>query len=207
MGSLSQDASVSCPKILVLGVGGIGSYFGGRLAESGADVTFLVREGRRKILSEHGLRIESPFGDAQLAVKTAVVSEVTPIYDAVVLTCKAYDLDAAVAAIAPAVAPTGYVLPFLSGLAHIHVLNRKFGRDRVLGGAAKIQSTLTPDGAVRQFNDWRTLTFGEQSGKMTDRVKERAALFEVARVSRFSRSRTSSSACGKSSFICRLPRP
>jgi 2-dehydropantoate 2-reductase len=138
---------------LVLGAGGIGGYFGGRLAESGADVTFLVREGRRKILSEHWLRIESQFGDAQLAVKTAVASEVTPVYDTVVLTCKAYDLNAAVAAIAPAVAPTGYVLPFLNGLAHIDVLNRKFGRDRVLGGMAKIQSTLTPDGTVRQFND------------------------------------------------------
>jgi 2-dehydropantoate 2-reductase len=172
---------VNNPKILMLGAGGIGGYFGGRLVESGADVTFLVREGRRKILSEHGLRIESPFGDAQLAVKTAVASDVTPTYDAVVLTCKAYDLDAAVAAIAPAVAPTGYVLPFLNGIAHLDILNRKFGRDRVLGGTAKIQSTLTPDGAVRQFNDWRTLTFGEQSGEMTDRVRTLAALFEATK--------------------------
>jgi len=110
---------VSEPKILVLGAGGTGGYFGGRLAESGADVTFLVREGRRKILAEQGLRIESPFGDAQVAVKTVLGSEVAPVYDAVILTCKAYDLDAAVAAIAPAVAPTGYVLPFLNGIAHI----------------------------------------------------------------------------------------
>ena len=100
---------MSKPKILVLGAGGTGGYFGGRLAESGADVTFLVREGRRKILSGQGLRIESPFGDAQIAVKTVVAPELAPVYDAVILTCKAYDLDAAVAAIAPAVAPTGYV--------------------------------------------------------------------------------------------------
>ena len=172
---------MSYPKILVLGAGGVGGYFGGRLAESGADVTFLVREGRRKNLWERDLRIESPFGDALLTAKTMVASEVTPIYDAVVLTCKANDQDAAIAAIAPAVAPGGYVLPLLNGLAHIDVLNRKFGRDRVLGGTAKIQSTLKPDGAVRQFNDWRTLTFGEQSGEMTDRVKGLAALFEAAR--------------------------
>jgi 2-dehydropantoate 2-reductase len=108
---------VSNPRILVLGAGGIGGYFGGRLAESGADVTFLVREGRRKILSEQGLRIESPFGDAQLAVETVVASDLVPIYDAVILTCRAYDLDTAFAAIAPAVAPTGYVLPFLNGIA------------------------------------------------------------------------------------------
>jgi 2-dehydropantoate 2-reductase len=76
---------VSKPKILVLGAGGTGGYFGGRLAESAADVTFLVREGRRKILSEQGLRIESPFGDAQVAVRTVLASEVTPIYDAVIV--------------------------------------------------------------------------------------------------------------------------
>ena len=97
---------MSNPKILVLGAGGIGGYFGGRLVESGADVTFLVREGGRKILSEQGLRIESPFGDAQLVVKTVIASDVAPIYDAVILACKAYDLDTAVAAIAPAVAPS-----------------------------------------------------------------------------------------------------
>ena len=113
---------MSRPKVLVLGAGGSGGYFGGRLAESGADATFLVREGRRKILSEQGLRIESPFGDTQIAVKTVVASEVSPVYDAVILTCKAYDLDAAVVAIAQAVASTVYVLPFLNGIAHIDVL-------------------------------------------------------------------------------------
>src|SRR5215471_16199674 len=169
------------PRILVLGAGGTGGYFGGRLAESGADVTFLVREGRRKILSEQGLRIESPYGDARIAAKTVVESELAPIYDAVILTCKAYDLDAAIASIAPAVAPTGYVLPFLNGIAHIDALNEKFGQDRVLGGTAKIQATIMPNGAIRQFNDWRTLTFGEQSGKMTERVRTLAALFESAK--------------------------
>ena len=172
---------MSKPKILVLGAGGTGGYFGGRLAESGADVTFLVRDERRKILSEQGLRIDSPFGDAQLAVKTVVAPEIIPVFDAVILTCKAYDLDAAIAAIAPAVAPTGYVLPFLNGIAHIDVLNEKFGPHRVLGGTAKIQATIMPNGAIRQFNDWRALTFGEQSGEMTERVRALAALFETAK--------------------------
>jgi 2-dehydropantoate 2-reductase len=168
-------------RYLVLGAGGTGGYFGGRLAESGADVTFLVRDGRRKSLSEQGLRIESQFGDAQIAVKTVAAAEVAPVYDAVMLTCKAYDLDTAVAAIAPALASNGYVLPFLNGIAHIDVLNEKFGRYRVLGGTAKIQATIMPDGAIRQFNDWRTITFGEQSGQMTERVRALAALFEAAK--------------------------
>jgi 2-dehydropantoate 2-reductase len=66
-------------------------------------------------------------------VKAVGTSDVTPIYDVVILTCKAYDLDTAIAAIAPAVAPTGYVLPFLNGIAHIDVLNQRFGQHRVLG--------------------------------------------------------------------------
>jgi 2-dehydropantoate 2-reductase len=99
----------------------------------------------------------------------------------VILTCKAYDLDSAVAAIAPAVAPTGFVLPFLNGIAHIDILNEKFGRHRVLGGTAKIQATIMPDGAIRQFNDWRTLTFGEQSGEVTERVRVLAGLVEAAK--------------------------
>ncbi len=172
---------MSKPKILVLGAGGIGGYFGGRLAESGADVTFLVRERRREILREHGLRIESPYGDTRLKVKTVTTAEVAPVHDAVIVACKAYDLDAALVDVAGAVAPNGYVLPFLNGIAHIDVLNEKFGRERVLGGTAKIQATITPNDTIRQFNDWRTLTFGEQSGEMTERVKGLAALFGAAK--------------------------
>ena len=168
-------------RYLVLGAGGTGGYFGGRLAESGADVTFLVRDGRRKILSEQGLRIESPFGDAKIAVNTVVAAEVAPVYDAVILTCKAYDLDTAVAAISPALAPNGFVLPLLNGIAHIDRLNETFGRHRVLGGTAKIQATIVPDGAIRQFNDWRTLTFGEQSGEVTERVTALATQLKTAK--------------------------
>lgn len=169
------------PKILVLGAGGIGGYFGGRLAESGADVTFLVREPRQKALQANGLKIESPFGDASLSVRTTTGSGLQPVFDVVVLTCKAYDLDDAIATIAPGIAPTGYVLPLLNGIAHIDILNARFGKERVLGGSAKIQVTLTKEGAVRQLNDWRTITFGEQTGELSDRVRTLASLFAATR--------------------------
>lgn len=172
---------MTSPKILVLGAGGIGGYFGGRLAESGADVTFLVREGRRRVLQTHGLRIESQFGDARIAAKTLLAAEIQPVYDAVLLTCKAYDLDDAIATIAPGLAPDGYVLPLLNGIAHVGVLNTRFGKSRVLGGTAKIQATLTEDGVVRQFNDWRTITYGEQSGETSARVQALTALFSAAK--------------------------
>lgn len=168
-------------KILVLGAGGIGGYFGGRLAEAGADVTFLVRDGRRKQLERDGLRIESQFGDARIEVNTVSAGDLQPDYDLVLLTCKAYDLDSAIEAVRPGLAADGAVLPLLNGIAHMDVLNRAFGRDRVLGGSAKIQATLTGDGVVRQLNEWRFVTFGEQDGTMSDRVQALAASFARAR--------------------------
>ena len=85
-------------KLLVLGAGGTGGLFGGRLAQTGADVTFLVREKRKAGLLEHGLRIESQFGNASLPVQVKVQSEIKPEYDLVLLTCKAYDLPGATGA-------------------------------------------------------------------------------------------------------------
>lgn len=168
-------------KILVLGAGGIGGYFGGRLTESAADVTFLVREKRRDQLKQDGLRIESQFGNAKLDVKTATAKDLKPEFDIVLLTCKAYDLSAAVEAIRPGLAPSGAVLPLLNGIAHVDALNQAFGKDRVLGGVAKIQVTLAPEGIVRQLNDWRFVTFGEQNGDMTDRVQSLLTKFKAAR--------------------------
>jgi 2-dehydropantoate 2-reductase len=165
------------PRILVLGAGGIGGYFGGRLAEAGANVTFLVRENRQLALQSDGLKIASPFGDAQVRVATIVASKLNSAYDVVLMTCKAYDLGDAMCAITPAMSASSVVLPLLNGVAHIDLLNRTFGAERVLGGSAKIQATLTEDGTVRQLNDWRFLTLGEQSGEMSERVRSIASLF------------------------------
>lgn len=157
-------------RILVLGAGALGGYFGGRLLEAGADVTFLVRQGRRAQLARSGLAIESPFGGFHAQVPAIGAEEARPGFDLVLLTCKAYDLDAAVAAIRPAVDARTAILPVLNGLSHVDTLSKAFGADRVLGGLAKIQATLAPDGTIRHLNDWRYLTFGEIDGRMSDRV-------------------------------------
>src|SRR4051812_22414033 len=106
-------------KLLVLGAGGIGGYFGGRLAENGTDVTFLVRPKRRAQLERDGLRIKSPVGDLHMNVKTVDAAQLTPTYDFVLLTCKAYDLDSALDAIAPAMTGKCAVVPMLNGMAHL----------------------------------------------------------------------------------------
>lgn len=165
-------------KILVLGAGGVGGLFGGRLVEAGADVTFLAREKRRSQLHEHGLQIESQFGNAKLPVQTKLMSEIEPNYDLVLLTCKAYDLPSAIDTIRPAMAGATAVLPLLNGLAHIAILNREFGERNVIGGTARVQVTLTPEGIVRQLNDWQTITFGEQDGSESQRTRNFKALLD-----------------------------
>ncbi len=169
-------------RILVLGAGGIGGWLGGRLLQSGADVTFLVREQRKAALAARGLRIESPFGNATLAVDARAQAEIEPVYDLVVLTCKAYDLASAIESIRPAMKGPAAVLPLLNGLAHIETLNDAFGRANVLGGTAKVQVTLTSEGVIRQLNDWQTVTLGEQDGTVSERVGRLAALLVRAGV-------------------------
>ena len=157
-------------KILVLGAGGIGGMVGGRLAQYGGDVTFLVRERRKAQLDRDGLCIESPQGDAQLQVTSILQSDTTTTPDLVLLTCKAYDLIDAIESIRPFMGPNTAVLPLLNGIAHMDRLNREFGQARVLGGTIRMQATLTPTGLIRQLNDWQTLTFGEQDGQRHDRL-------------------------------------
>ncbi len=169
-------------RILCLGAGAIGGYFGGRLVEGGTDVEFLVREARQKRLATDGLRIESKFGNCHLNVKAVTSSEAKGPYDIILLTCKAYDLANAVATTASFVASHTAILPLLNGVAHMDLLNERFGKNNVLGGVAKIAATLSPEGTIKHLNDWRYITFGEQSGVMSPRVIELKAAFDKTSV-------------------------
>jgi 2-dehydropantoate 2-reductase len=151
-------------KILVLGAGAVGGYFGGRMAEAGLDVTFQVRPARAALLGASGLRIASKLGGLRLQPKTVIEAQVGPDYDVILFTAKAYDLASAMDAIAPAMRGTrGYVLPMLNGMAHLQALDARFGRPRVLGGVAYIASTLAPDGEIRHLSDFQRIVFGARS--------------------------------------------
>ena len=165
-------------KILVLGAGGIGGYFGGRLAQAGADVTFLVRPKRRAQLATDGLLVESPLGNLRMPVTTVLAEDPGAGYDVVLFTCKAYDLDSAMDAIAPAVRGEAAILPLLNGLAHFERLDARFGRERVLGGTAHINVTLRPDGTIVHGDALQNMLFGERDLSRSDRVR---ALDEIAR--------------------------
>ena len=162
-------------RFLVVGAGAIGGYFGGRLAESGADVTFLVRPGRRAQIERDGLRIESALGNVSRPVRTALADSLTPGYDVVLLTCKAYDLQSAIDAIAPAVGPQTAIIPVLNGLAHFAVLDEHFGASRVMGGTCMIDATLDRDGVVHHGGTLQRLVFGERDGRRSPRAEGVAA--------------------------------
>lgn len=159
-------------RLLVLGAGGTGGYFGGRLAQAGADVTFLVRPPRAQRLHEDGLRIVSPLGDARLSVATLVQADLaSPAvegFDLVLLACKAYDLDTAMDAIAPAVVAGARVVPLLNGLRHYDALDGRFGFDNVLGGLCFISATLGAEGEILHLGKPASITFGERAGQSTD---------------------------------------
>ena len=175
-------------RTLILGAGGTGGYFGGRLAQSGADVTFLVRDPRARQLQQCGLQIRSPLGDADIHVAhvtTAGLGErvARAPFDLVILSCKAYDLDSSIAAIEPAIAAGTTLLPILNGLRHYPLLDQRFGRERVLGGLCFISATKGAGGQVLHLAAPASITFGERDGDPASaRTSAIAALFARAGV-------------------------
>jgi 2-dehydropantoate 2-reductase len=171
------------PRYLVLGAGAVGGYFGGRLADANADVTFLVRPARAAALNERGLVIESPMGILRRPVRVVTADTLTEVFDTVLLTAKAYDLEQAIAAIRPAVGPETAILPLLNGLGHLDLLDAAFGAEQVLGGVAHIAGTLTAEGIIRHLNRVHGIAFGERSGAISHRIEAIARDFASTSVS------------------------
>lgn len=161
-------------RILVLGAGGIGGYFGGRMAAAGIEVRFLVRPARVQSLARHGLAIVSPLGDLRIPVEPLTVAD-SP-FDAVLLACKAYDLDSAMEAIAPAVGPSTLILPLLNGVRQLDSLDARFGRERVLGGLCHIGVTMNAAGEIQHLNTLQRFVLGARTSKQ---VEAAAALHKI----------------------------
>lgn len=159
-------------RILVVGAGAIGGYFGGRMLAAGCDVTFLVRPRRSAELASSGLVIKSPNGDVTLKnPPTVQADKLAEKFDVVLLSCKAFDLDDAIKSFAPAVGPQTAIIPLLNGMLHLDVLDRRFGGERVLGGLCTIAVTLNVQREVVQLTPMQSLSFGERDGKLSDRVR------------------------------------
>ena len=158
-------------RILVVGAGATGGYFGGRLAQAGRDVTFLVREGRARTLRERGLRIVGLGEQTVLEPKLVTGASLDGPYDLVLLTVKESGLVAAVADMAPAVGPDTLIVPVLNGMRQIDVLVERFGEEAVLGGIAYVMTTIDADGDILRLADMHRLAYGRRDGSVDDKVR------------------------------------
>jgi 2-dehydropantoate 2-reductase len=159
-------------RILVVGGGSTGGYFGGRLSQAGRDVTFLLRPARAESLRKNGLVIRSTHGDVTLQPKIITAGENTAPFDLVLLSVKSWSLPGAMEDFAPLIGQESMILPFLNGMRHMDALRDRFGASAVLGGACRVSATLDADGAVRQLSPIHQLEYGELNGEISSRLQK-----------------------------------
>jgi 2-dehydropantoate 2-reductase len=166
-------------RVLVIGAGALGGYFGACLVRAGRDVTFLVRPKRAEQL-RGGLQVVSPHGDFTVPARTVLAEELKEPFDLILLATKAYSLAEAMDQFAPAVGSDTAILPILNGMAHLDALSARFGAERVLGAMAAISATLDPDGRVLNLMPMHGLVFGERAGGTSARIAAITALLDGA---------------------------
>jgi 2-dehydropantoate 2-reductase len=170
-------------RIAVMGSGGVGGYFGGRLAAAGQDVSFIARGAHLAALRQRGLAIRSALGDATIAPAQATddPASLGPV-DLVIFTVKLYDTEAAAEAIRPLIGPETGVATFQNGIAGTEVLSAKLGAEHVIGGVAKIAAVIAEPGVIRHTGTMAELVFGELNGSASARVAALAAALDAAGV-------------------------
>lgn len=160
-----------CMRILVLGAGGVGGFFGGRLVEKGEDVTFLIRSKRKQQLEEKGLVIRSVNGDFSFQPKLVTKEDRTTPFDVILFSTKAYHLNEAITDLKPFVGENTVIIPVLNGIAHLTLLQKEFGVEKVIGGLCFIETTLNDQGEIVQTSVANRLVFGEIKPQDSERIK------------------------------------
>jgi 2-dehydropantoate 2-reductase len=167
-------------RILVVGAGAVGGYFGAYLSQAGRDVTFLVRPQRAQQLQHDGIRIVSPQGNLTIKPQTVTTDQIDAPYDVIFLSVKSFTLDQAISDMSPAVGPDTMIYTALNGMRHIDILANRFGPHPVLGGVCMVSTELDPEGRIVQFNEMQTLTYGERDGQITPRIQQLDETFRGA---------------------------
>jgi 2-dehydropantoate 2-reductase len=167
-------------RILIVGAGAVGGYFGARLAQAGRDVTFLVRPSRAIQLNQDGLRIISPHGDINLRPKLVSSAQIDAPYDLIFLSVKAYALESAIDDFAGAVGTQTMILPVLNGMRQLDLLTSRFGAQAVIGGVCLVAADIDQQGRIVQMADIQELAYGELSGELTPRLRSLDATLQGA---------------------------
>ena len=148
-------------RILVIGAGALGGYYGACLARAGRDVTFLVRPNRAAQLARTGLQVVSPHGDFAVPAVTIAAGDIREPFDLILVGVKSYSLDEVMEQFSPAVGQGTSILPLLNGIGHVERLHARFGAGRVLGGVANISAALDAEGRVTHLIPAHILLFGK----------------------------------------------
>jgi len=151
-------------RILVVGAGATGGYFGARLAQAGRDVTFLLRPARAAAVRANGIRLTGEGPDEGVPVAVVTADEPIGPYDVVLVTVKNGALPSAMDDMEPAVGPGTLIVPFLNGMSHLDRLNQRFGAAAVLGGVVIVSTTVNQQGDIVRLAPQASLTTGAQPG-------------------------------------------
>ncbi|EJN34311.1 ketopantoate reductase family protein [Pseudomonas sp. GM80] len=157
-------------RILIVGAGSTGGFFGAKLAKAGRDVTFLVRPQRLSQLEQNGLSVRSAAGDIDIEPQLITAAQLHSTFDIVLVAVKAYALDSALNDMIPAVGSNTVILPLLNGMRHMELLAEKFGKDRLLGCACKVATSLDESGRIVQQGTFNDIAYGELDGSDSERV-------------------------------------
>ncbi|MED1409872.1 MULTISPECIES: 2-dehydropantoate 2-reductase [Bacillus] len=170
-------------RILVLGAGGVGGFFGGRLVEKGEDVTFLVRSRRKQQLEKKGLVIRSVNGDFSFQPKLITKEDITAPFDVILFSTKAYHLKEAIVDLKSFVGENTVIIPLLNGMAHLSLLQKEFSEEKVIGGLCFIETTLNSEGDVVQTSAANRLVFGEIKPQDVERMQRISKVFAGTKAS------------------------
>ncbi len=168
-------------KVLVIGVGGLGGFFGAHLQKTNCDVNFLVREKNKKLISENGIKILSDFGNFKINPVLVTKKDLKQNYDVVLLTCKSYHLDEVISDI-KSTQKNSIIVPLLNGQTHINKLEKAFKKDNIFGGVAHVSSNSTTPGIIQHVGKIKRLSFGNRYESNTEFAKN---FYEICRKADF----------------------
>jgi len=165
-------------KIVIFGAGGVGAYFGGRLAQKDADVTFIARGAHLQAIREKGLRVDSIDGDFTVhPVQATDDATSVGVADLIFLATKAWQLDDAITQMKPMLGEQTIILPMLNGMEHMDKLIEAFSVKHVLGGLCRISAVIEAPGHIRHVGVWPFIAYGEWDNSRTERLEKVHALF------------------------------
>lgn len=166
-------------KFAVFGTGAVGGYFGGKLAQAGADVTFIARGKHLDAIRESGLRVDSVNGDfVAHPVKATNAPQSIGVVDVIILAIKAWQLDDAISQMSPLIGASTLILPLLNGIEHMEKLVNAFGREHVIGGVCRISASIAGPAYIKHVGIDPYIAYGELSGVKSERISSLHSAFK-----------------------------